>query len=87
MRQEDLLQLWYLALGEPFGLLLEVSDLGQARQGLYAARAKAAEPVLDDLQLRAGAEPGLLAIVHASVLPERPRGLITQGPTLADLEL
>lgn len=44
----------YEALGEPIGLLcLALPDFDTARQRLYAARAKAADPLLAQLQFRA----------------------------------
>lgn len=43
---------WYVALGEPHGLLLRASDPQRARQRLYAARARLGDPDLAELEVR-----------------------------------
>lgn len=51
---EQLLELLYSALAQPIGLVLCTSDTEQARQALYRARARAADPALDTLQFKVG---------------------------------
>ncbi len=65
----DLQLILYQALGEPIGLLLEVSDFARARQALYRARAEAKDPDLAGLQFRAspGLDGGNLIIVKGTV--------------------
>jgi hypothetical protein len=48
----DLTHLLYQALGEPIGLVLQVSDPSRVRQRLYAARTAAQDPDLAGLQIR-----------------------------------
>lgn len=69
MDQKDLQLIMYQVLGEPIGLLLEVSDFGRARQGFYQARVKANDPDLACLQFRAspGLDGGNLIIVKEKV--------------------
>ena len=59
----------YLALAEPIGLLVRTSNFVRARQKLYAARAEAKDPDLDQLQLRTspGLEGGDLIIVKQKI--------------------
>ena len=45
-------QLLYQALAEPIGLALQANDPKRACQRLYAARAKACDPALFDLQFQ-----------------------------------
>lgn len=45
-------QVWYLALAEPIGLLLQTSDTFRAKHRLYHARKKLQDPDLARLQLR-----------------------------------
>lgn len=62
-------EFWYLALAEPIGLLLQVSDPSRAKQALYQARAKVQDQKLDGLQIRQWPEagPGGLVIVHRQI--------------------
>lgn len=50
--------LLYRALGEPIGLLLQVSDVGRARQMLYQVRTETGDQDLAGLQLRVSTIPG-----------------------------
>lgn len=61
-------QALYLALAEPVGLLLATSDTARARQRLYQARARLADPGLEVLQFRASPYPdGDLVITKVRV--------------------
>lgn len=66
---EQMTMVLYAALAEPIGLLLEVSDLDQARQALYRARAEAKDEELNQLQFRAspGLEGGNMIIVKQKI--------------------
>ena len=61
------LELLYQALGARYGIVVKVSDFHLASQRLYAARRKADDPELNQLQFRRGiADPeGELWITHA----------------------
>lgn len=60
------------ALAEPFGLVLQTSDAGRARQLLYRARAEAHDPGLAILQIRTSPFPdGDLVICHPPAKPEQ----------------
>lgn len=48
----DWLEMWYSALASPHGVAVAVSEPAPAKQALYRARAKAADPHLDKLQIR-----------------------------------
>jgi hypothetical protein len=52
MTSQALQAILYLALSEPIGLLLTVSDVTRARARLYSARREASDPELDRLQIR-----------------------------------
>lgn len=52
MQSINWLELWYAALGTPYGVALAVSDAEPCRQALYRARTQAADPALDGLQIR-----------------------------------
>lgn len=67
--QAQLKAILYQALAEPIGLLLHCSDWAKARQGLYRARAEAADPALATLQFRAspGIAGGNLIIIKQKV--------------------
>lgn len=54
----DLKLLWYSALGEPIGLLLQTADPIRARQALYRARVEAADQDLAQVQVRLSRVPG-----------------------------
>lgn len=51
--QTNWLEFWYAAAGTPYGISLIVTDAEPCRQALYRARAAAADPALDGLQVRA----------------------------------
>ena len=77
--QAELTALLYTALAEPIGLLLATSDTEHARQRLYQARAKAADPALAGLQFRASPlAGGDLLIVNSTIGARR-------APTAEDL--
>lgn len=66
--KDDLAAILYQALGEPIGLLLSTSDSNRARQKLYQARAAAADPALDVIQIRISPFPeGDLVLVKSTV--------------------
>lgn len=46
------LEFLYTALGSQHGVVIAVSDVDAAKQALYRARTKAADPDLNGLQLR-----------------------------------
>lgn len=47
-----MLELWYAALVEDFGVVVETSDPKLAAQQLYRARREASDPALEGLSLR-----------------------------------
>lgn len=49
--ETDFLEMWYAALQEPFGLVVETSDVAKLKQNLYAARKSADDPALSALIL------------------------------------
>lgn len=65
--------LLYSALAEPIGLLVQCSDLERAKQRLYQARTKLADPALAGLQFRTSPFPGgNLVICKSTVLAQTP---------------
>lgn len=46
------LEFWYEAAASEYGIVVATSDVEAAKQKLYQARAKAADPELQGLQLR-----------------------------------
>lgn len=46
------IEMWYSALATPNGVAVACSEPAPVKQALYRARAKAADPALDRLQVR-----------------------------------
>lgn len=67
-RQTALELIWYQALSEPMGLLLQVEDPHRAKQLLYRARASTGDPELQKVQLRTSpVEGGNLILIRETV--------------------
>lgn len=68
MNEQQLKLLWYQALGEPLGLLLQVEDPKKAKQALYRARAGAGDLDLAGVQIRTSPiEGGNLLLIRETV--------------------
>lgn len=68
MNEQQLKLLWYQALAEPIGLLLEARDVNFAKQRLYQARAKLGDPDLAQVQIRTSpVEGGNLLLIRETV--------------------
>ena len=66
----ELTEILYLALAEPIGMELAVSDFDLARNRLYAARRAALDPDLDFLQFRASPwNPGTGLVICKGLAP------------------
>jgi len=67
------LDILYLALAEPIGLVVRTSDRDRARQQLYQARTKAGDDALKDLQFRVSPfSEGDLVVCHQRPLVAAP---------------
>lgn len=49
---DQMLEIMYQALGEPIGLLCQTNDFNRARSTFSAAKKKAQDPALDQLEFR-----------------------------------
>lgn len=71
----QLLNLWYLALGEPVGLSLTCPSPNHAKTVLYSARSKARDPLLTQLSIRTSpTSPHTEIWIVRDFIPEPHRG-------------
>lgn len=60
-----MLELWYAALNTPLGISARTDNRDRLKMRLYAARAKAHDPALNDISLVCPAhEPGCLWLIR-----------------------
>ena len=52
MPQPLTLEIWYLALGSPSGIVINVTDMDRAKQKLYKLRADAKDGDLEQLSIQ-----------------------------------